>query len=45
MKNPNCPSGLVFMTHRHDDFVSLSPKDFVDTKSWLAYEQNPYLTH
>jgi hypothetical protein len=38
VKNSDCSSGLVFMTHRHDDFEYLSPRDFVDTKSWLAYE-------
>jgi hypothetical protein len=37
------PERLVLMTHRHDDFEWLSPRDYVDTKSWLAYEQNPYL--
>jgi hypothetical protein len=36
---------LVIMTHMHDDFGCLSPRDYVDTKSWLAYEQNPYSTH
>jgi hypothetical protein len=45
MKNPDYPSGLVIMTHRHHDFECLSPRDYVDTKSWLAYEQNPYSTH
>jgi hypothetical protein len=29
----------------HDDFKCLSPRDYVDTKSWLAYEQNPCSTH
>jgi hypothetical protein len=29
----------------HDDFECPSPRDYVDTKSWLAYEQNPYSTH
>jgi hypothetical protein len=33
------------MTHTHDNFERLSPRDYVDTKSWLAYEQNPYSTH
>jgi hypothetical protein len=44
-KNLDCPSGLVIMTHTHDDFECLSPRDNVDTKSCLAYEQNPYSTH
>jgi hypothetical protein len=29
----------------HDDFKCLNPRDYLDTKSWLAFEQNPYLTH
>jgi hypothetical protein len=29
----------------HDDFECLSPRDYEDTMSWLAYEQNPYSTH
>jgi hypothetical protein len=33
------------MTHTHDDFECPSPRDYVDTKSWLAYEQNPCSTH
>jgi hypothetical protein len=45
VKNPNCLSGLVITTHTHDDFECLSPRDFVDTKSWLAYKRNPYSTH
>jgi hypothetical protein len=45
VKNPNCLSGLVITTHTHDDFECLNPRDFVDTKSWLAYERNPYSTH
>jgi hypothetical protein len=45
MKNLDCPSGLVIMTHTHSDFECLSPRDYVDTKSWLAYEHNPYSTH
>jgi hypothetical protein len=45
MKNPDCPSRLVIMTHMHDGFECLSPRDYVDTKSWLAYEKNPYSTH
>jgi hypothetical protein len=32
----------VFTTHRHDDLECSSPRDYVDTKSRLAYEQNPY---
>jgi hypothetical protein len=28
----------------HDDFECPSPRDYVDIKSWLAYEQNPYST-
>jgi hypothetical protein len=33
------------MTHRHDGFECSNLSDYVDTKSWLAYEQNPYSTH
>jgi hypothetical protein len=44
-KNANYPSGLVITTHMHNDFEYPSPRDYVDTKSWLAYEQNPYSTH
>jgi hypothetical protein len=33
------------MTHMHDGLECLSPTDYVDTKSWLAYEQNSYSTH
>jgi hypothetical protein len=33
------------MTHTHGDFECLSIRDYVDTKSYLAYEQNPYPTH
>jgi hypothetical protein len=44
-KNPDYPSGLVIMTHTHDDFECLSLRDYADTKSYLAYEQTPYLTH
>jgi hypothetical protein len=29
----------------HDGFKCLNLGDYVDTKSWLAYEQNPYSTH
>jgi hypothetical protein len=36
---------LVITTHRHDDFECPSPRNYVDTESWLAYEQNPYLIH
>jgi hypothetical protein len=32
------------MTHSHDDIEHPSPRDYVDTKSWLAYERNPYST-
>jgi hypothetical protein len=45
VKNPDFLSGLVIMTHRHTNFECLSPRDYVDTKSWLGYEQNPYSTH
>jgi hypothetical protein len=45
VKNPDYPSGLVIMTHMHDDFEYPSPREDVDTMSWLAYEQNPYSTH
>jgi hypothetical protein len=45
VKNPDCLSGLVIMTHTHDDFECLSPRDYVDTKSYLEYEQYPYSTH
>jgi hypothetical protein len=34
----------VIMTHTHDNFKCLSPRDYVDTKPLLAYEQNPYPT-
>jgi hypothetical protein len=44
-QNPNCQSGLVFTTHTHDGFESPSFRDYADTKSWLAYEQNPYSIH
>jgi hypothetical protein len=33
VKNQDDPSGLVFMTHRHDDFECSSPRDYVDTMS------------
>jgi hypothetical protein len=33
------------MTNTHDSFECLSPRDYIDTKSWLAYEQNPYSIH
>jgi hypothetical protein len=44
-ENPDCPSELVIMTHTLDGFECPSSRDYVDTKSWLAYEQNPYSTH
>jgi hypothetical protein len=44
VKNPDHLSGLVITTHMHDDFKCLSPRDYIDTKSWLAYEKNPYST-
>jgi hypothetical protein len=34
----------VITTHTHDNFKCLSPWDYVDIKSWLSYEQNPYST-
>jgi hypothetical protein len=40
--NPDYMSGLVFMTRMHDDFECSSLRDYVCTKSDLAYEQNPY---
>jgi hypothetical protein len=33
------------MTHTHDGFQCSSPRDYLDTKSYLDYEQNPYSTH
>jgi hypothetical protein len=30
---------------RHDYFECPSLRDYLDTKSWQAYEQNPYSTH
>jgi hypothetical protein len=33
------------MTPTQNAFKCPSPRDNVDTKSWLAYEQNPYSTH
>jgi hypothetical protein len=33
------------MTHPYDGFKCSSLRDNVDTKSWLANEQKPYLTH
>jgi hypothetical protein len=45
VKIPDCPSGLVFMTHRHEGFKCLSPRDNVDIESWRAHERNPYSTH
>jgi hypothetical protein len=48
-QNPDCLSGLVFMTHTHVNFECLSPsqeqRDYAYTKSELAYEQNTYLIH
>jgi hypothetical protein len=44
-KNLDYPSGFVIMTHTHDDFKCPSPRNYAETKSWLAYEQNPYSTH
>jgi hypothetical protein len=38
-ENLDCPSRLVFMTHRHDGFECMSLRDYVDTMSWLAYKQ------
>jgi hypothetical protein len=43
-KSPDYQSGLVITTHAYNIFECASPRDYVDTKSWLAYEQNPYLT-
>jgi hypothetical protein len=45
MKNPDYPSGLVITSYTQDGFECPSPRDYVDSKSWLAYEQNPYSTH
>jgi hypothetical protein len=45
VKNLDCLSGLVFMTHRQDDFECPSSIDYIDTRSCLAYEQNSYSTH
>jgi hypothetical protein len=45
VKNPDCLSRLLLSTHRHNSLKCQSPRDYVDTKSCLAYEQNPYLTH
>jgi hypothetical protein len=45
VKNPDRSSGMVITTHMHDDFKCLSPRDYVDTKSCLDFEQNPYSTH
>jgi hypothetical protein len=41
-ENPNYLSCLVLATHMHDGFECPSPRDYVETKSGLAYEQNPY---
>jgi hypothetical protein len=35
----------VITTHTHDDFECPNRRYYVDTKSWLAYEQNPYSTY
>jgi hypothetical protein len=35
----------VLMTHIDNGFDRPSPRDYVGTKSGLAYEQNPYSTH
>jgi hypothetical protein len=32
----------MITTHTHNNFEWLSPRDYIDTKSWLAYDQNPY---
>jgi hypothetical protein len=45
VKNLDCLSGLVIMTHMHDDFECPSLRNYVDTKSWLGYEQNSYSTY
>jgi hypothetical protein len=45
VKNPDYLSRLVIITHTQDDFECPSPRDYVDTKSCLAYEQNRYSTH
>jgi hypothetical protein len=45
VENPDCSSGLVITTHMHDGFECSTPRDYVDTKSWLTYVQNPYSTH
>jgi hypothetical protein len=45
LKDSGCSSGLVFTIHMHDGFECMSPRDYIDTKSYLAYEQNPYSTH
>jgi hypothetical protein len=37
--------GLVITTHTQDNFKYPSSRDYIDTKSWLAYEHNPYATH
>jgi hypothetical protein len=33
------------MTHTHDDFECPILRDYINIKSWLAYEQNPYSMH
>jgi hypothetical protein len=44
-ENPDRLIKLVFMTHTHDDFECPSLRDYVASKSRLAYEQNSYSTH
>jgi hypothetical protein len=36
---------MVLKTWTHYGFEYLSPRDYVDTKYGLAYEQNPYSAH
>jgi hypothetical protein len=43
-KNLDYLSGLVITTHTHNNFECPSPRNYVDTKSRLAYELNPYST-
>jgi hypothetical protein len=43
-KNSDYLSGMVITTYTHDNFECPSPRAYVDIKSWLAYEQNPYST-
>jgi hypothetical protein len=37
-KDPDCLSRLVITTYTHDGFERPCPRDYVDTKYWLAYE-------